>query len=115
MGGSEAFAAFDVVLVPFPFSDRLAGKRRPAIVVSKPDFPERHGHVWLAMVTSAGRTQWPSDVVVANLELAGLPAPSLVRTAKITTVETQRILRRLGHLGPDDAARVRSEILDQLG
>jgi hypothetical protein len=37
MAGSDAFAAFDIVLVPFPFSDRLAERRRPAVVVSRSD------------------------------------------------------------------------------
>jgi mRNA interferase MazF len=28
------FDAFDVVVVPFPYADRLAEKRRPALVIS---------------------------------------------------------------------------------
>ncbi|MEA2824553.1 MAG: hypothetical protein QOF03_1035, partial [Alphaproteobacteria bacterium] len=31
-----AYAPFQVVVVPFPYTDRLADKRRPAVVVSKP-------------------------------------------------------------------------------
>ena len=33
---SKAFAPFDVVVVPFPYADRLAEKRRPAVVVNAP-------------------------------------------------------------------------------
>ncbi|MCP9914759.1 type II toxin-antitoxin system PemK/MazF family toxin [Cyanobium sp. BA20m-14] len=42
-----------LVLVPFPFTDRATQKRRPAVVLSSPDFQRASGHVLLAMVTSA--------------------------------------------------------------
>jgi mRNA interferase MazF len=115
MADSEAFAPFDIVLVPFPFSDRLAEKRRPAVVVSNTSAQTRHGHVWLAMVTSAGRERWESDVVIDDLSAAGLPAPSLVRTAKLTTTESTRIVRRLGQLSESARAAVRRQIVAQLG
>jgi mRNA interferase MazF len=115
MASSDNLAAYDVVLVPFPFSDRLAEKRRPAIVISNPDHAARHGHVWLAMVTSARQGPWPTDVPVADIDLAGLPSASVVRTAKITTIEVGRVLRRLGALDGTAAAAVRQQIIDQLG
>jgi hypothetical protein len=31
---AERFDAFDIVVVPFPYADRLAEKRRPAPVIS---------------------------------------------------------------------------------
>ena len=34
----SAFDSFAVVRVPFPFTDRLAQKRRPALVLSQPAF-----------------------------------------------------------------------------
>lgn len=36
MAASEGtrFAPFDIVVVPFPYADRLAQKRRPALVIS---------------------------------------------------------------------------------
>jgi mRNA interferase MazF len=115
MASSDGFAAYDVVLVPFPFSDRLAEKKRPAVVVSKPDGATRHGHVWLAMVTSARQEHWPTDVTIADLGLAGLPVASVVRTAKITTIEASRVLRRLGALDRKTAGLIRQQIIDQLG
>jgi mRNA interferase MazF len=114
-GTSEIFAAFDVVVVPFPYADRLAEKRRPAIVVSAPPLSRAHGLVWLAMVTSADNRRWDSDVVVADLALAGLPAPSLVRPAKIATVDAERVLRRIGRLTPKDARSVVAQLKKFLG
>jgi hypothetical protein len=42
-----------------------------------------HGVVWVAMITSADNERSPSDVAIADLGRAGLPAPSVVRPAKI--------------------------------
>ena len=98
------FAAFEIVVVPFPYADKPAEKRRPALVVSGPKL-SRYGLVWVAMITSAENESWPCDVIISNLKRAGLPAPSVVRPAKIACVEATRIERRAGRL---DKAAARS-------
>jgi mRNA interferase MazF len=109
------FAPYDVVVVPFPYADRLAEKRRPAIVISAPALERQQGLVWLAMITSAGNRRWDSDIVVSDLAVTGLPAPSLVRPAKIATVDGERILRRIGKLSAKDARAVAAQIKKFLG
>lgn len=60
------------------------------------------------MITSAENHGWPGDVIVRDLTLAGLPVASLVRTAKIATIEA-RDAQRLGRLSSGLwALRVRS-------
>jgi mRNA interferase MazF len=44
--------------------------------------------LWVLMITSAAHRRWPGDVEVSDLAAAGLPAPSIVRCAKIATIET---------------------------
>jgi mRNA interferase MazF len=109
-GKALTFAPFDVVVVPFPYADRLAEKRRPAVVVSARELEKRHGLVWLAMITSAENPRWDSDVAVSDLKLAALPAPSRVRAAKIATVDATRILRRIGRLSSKDAKGVKATL-----
>jgi mRNA interferase MazF len=98
------FAPFDIVVVPIPYADRQAERRRPAMVISSRRL-DRYGFVWLAMVTSADNEAWPCDVAIADLDRAGLPAPSVVRPAKIACVDPARIERRAGRL---DKATARS-------
>jgi mRNA interferase MazF len=51
---------FDVVVVPFPFTDRPVTKKRPALVISDAgSFGDRIGHAVLAMIISAKNTPWP--------------------------------------------------------
>jgi len=46
-----------------------------------------HRLLWVLMITSAENRGWPGDVTIKNLEQAGLPAPSVIRSAKIATIE----------------------------
>lgn len=108
------FAAFDVIVVPFPYADRLAEKRRPALVVSSPKLAS-YDLIWVAMITSADNDPWPCDVAINDLERAGLPAPSVVRPAKIACIEPARIERRAGRLDKTGARAVTQQLRGFLG
>lgn len=45
----EAIAPFDMIVVPFPHSERLAKKWRPALVISNAKL-RCEGYVWIAMI-----------------------------------------------------------------
>ena len=110
----ERYDPFDVVVVPFPYADRLAEKRRPALVISNRKLAT-HGLIWVAMITSADNEAWSSDVAIADLERAGLPAPSVVRPAKIACIEPGRIDRRIGRLDKAAARVVAQKLRGFLG
>ena len=95
-----SFEPGDVIKVPFPYSDRPTRQSRPALVVSRPALEERHGLLWVVMITSAENRGWSGDVEVDDLGMAGLPAASVARTAKIATIEV-RDARRLGRIAVD--------------
>ena len=99
-----AFDACDVVVVPFPFTDRLASKRRPAVVLSQPE-TLREGQILLAMVTSSTRESWASDVAINDHTEAGLTVPCCVRF-KVFTLDENQIVRRIGRLSPRDGHAV---------
>jgi len=106
---------FEVVVVPFPFTDTSGSKRRPALVVSEPEaFGDVIGHSVLAMITSAKNARWPLDAEIEDLEAAGLRAPSVVRM-KLFTLDHRLILRSAGRLAPEDAERVREALARLLG
>ena len=109
-----SFNAFDVVIVPFPYADRLAEKRRPVLVISGRKLAP-YGLVWVAMITSAENERWPCDVTISDLERAGLPAPSVVRAAKIACIEPVRIERRAGRLDKAAARAVAQRLRGFLG
>jgi mRNA interferase MazF len=110
----DRFDAFDIVVVPFPYADRLAEKRRPALVISNRRLTP-FGLIWVAMITSSDNAPWSSDVTIIDLARAGLPAPSVVRTAKIACIEPARIERRAGRLDKATAKAVAQKLKGFLG
>src|ERR1700692_280526 len=111
---SQRFDAFDIVVVPFPYADRLVEKRRPALVISNRRLAP-FGLIWVAMITSADNAPWSCDVMIDDLARAGLPAPSVVRTAKIACIEPARIERRAGRLDKATAKAVAQKLKGFLG
>jgi mRNA interferase MazF len=103
----EVFEVWDIVKVPFPYTDRPVGQRRPALVVAAGEIEAAHGLLWLVMITSAENRGWAGDVGISDLRAAGLPAPSIVRPAKIATIDA-RDAQRLGTLPHADRQAVAS-------
>ena len=102
MPGCEVW---DLVKVPFPYTNRPVQQRRPALVVAVPDAPGAPDLLWVLMVTSAAHRGWPGDVAVSDLRAEGLPAAAVVRSAKIATIEAGDA-EPIGQLPPGDRALV---------
>lgn len=100
------YRPFDVVVVPFPFTDSAATKRRPALVLSTDGFNTRAAHLVLAMITSRENRGWPLDTEIRHLGAAGLSHPSVVRM-KLFTLDERFVQRRAGELAEPDRAAVR--------
>jgi mRNA interferase MazF len=91
---------YDIVLVPFPFTDGPAAKPRPALVITT---SERHGDVLLAFISS----NVSSPVAPDELDIpadhpgfseTGLKASSRLRLSRLTTLAMPLVKRRIGVL-----------------
>ncbi len=101
---------FDVVKVPFPFTDSTKEKKRPALVLSKTaTFNRDIGHSVLAMITSAKNVPWPLDTKIEGLQTAGLPTESVVRM-KLFTLDNRFIIGKLGSLAQRDKRKLLSKL-----
>jgi mRNA interferase MazF len=69
-------------------------------------------HVVLAMMTSQTTgPHFPHDVEIEHLSSAGLPKPTLVRLAKLVTLDSRLIVKRLGSIHARDRQRIRAEFV----
>jgi len=108
------YKPFDVVVVPFPFTDVQADKRRPALVLSSDfHFNKQSGHAVLAMITSQKNPDWPLDTKLKGNNDAGLKAPSKVRM-KLFTLDSRLIIRKIGMLTAADKKAVKSSLQNLL-
>ena len=103
------FKPFDVLVVPFPFTDSATMKRRPALVLSAEQFQDRAGHLVCAMITSRENRGWPLDVDIADLKSAGLPHASVARM-KLFTLDERFVLSKAGRLAEADRRAVQHSL-----
>ena len=99
----KSITTFDVVLVPFPFSDLSSAKRRPCVVFKHYEVKKLGDYLCLGMITSQLEgLHFPGDVSLKDWSGAGLPKPSLVRIGKLVTIEQSLVQKKLGTLKPAD-------------
>ena len=110
---TPVFKPGEVIKVPFPCVDKPVRQYRPALVVSSIAVTDGLGLLWVLMITSAKNRSWPGDLEIADLERAGLPAASVVRCAKIATIESSSATR-IGELESAKYENIRTILRNSL-
>ena len=89
------FERGDLLLVPFPFSDLSATKRRPVFALTSAD---KYGDFIALPVTS--RPQEEHGVALKSTDMVGgtLPASSWIRTDRIVTLNVSLIVKTIGRV-----------------
>jgi mRNA interferase MazF len=101
----------DLVLVPFPFTDQTAIKKRPAAVISSAAYHRHRPDLLILAVTSQTRpVQLFGEATVAKWQQAGLLKPSVIKPV-IATIDRALVLRRLGQLEDEDKRSMRQLLL----
>ncbi len=98
---AAVYDLFDVVRVPFPFSDSSLKKRRPALVISSHKAFGKSKCVVIAMITTGNRSRFPLDIPIRHWREAGLLKACKLRM-KIFTLEQALIEKKLGRLQAKD-------------
>jgi mRNA interferase MazF len=107
----------DIVIIRFPQADLQAGKLRPALVVAIA--PGHYADVLLALISSRTYQAIPEfDEMIepsdSDYEATGLKAPSVIRLARLATVETSVINARLGNISSERLRQLRERLIDWL-
>ena len=115
MPPTTGYSFGDVVLVPFPFTDQSASKKRPAVVVSSDAYDARRPDIVLMAITSQlGPRLVFGESSVTEWKKAWLIKPAMVKPI-LTTVEKKLVLKRLGRLQPVDQKALRQALQSILG
>ena len=105
----------DVIVVPFPFTDQTATKKRPAVVISSDAYHRERPDLILMAITSKLRpAPAVGEVDVVFWQASGLLKPSVIKPL-ISTIEARLVLRQLGSLHPNDMAALRQVLAVILG
>ena len=104
---------YDLAVVPVPFHEIPVRKRRPVVILSGRQFNEANGWTVVAMVTTAKELSWSSDVVIRDLEAAGLRVPCVVRP-RLQTMPNDLFVRPIGRLAGLDRLACERQLAEML-
>ena len=104
--------AGDIVLLPFPFTDLSAAKKRPVLLLSDED---SLGDFLAMAVTSQPGHLTAIALTPPDLRAGTLPKPSWVRTDKLFTLNRKLIAAHFGQVTNDLLLRARHAACDHLG
>ncbi len=87
------FERGDILLVPYPFSDLSASKRRPVLALTAPD---GYGDFIALPVTSRPQAEHGVLLTSADMTRGTLPAQSWIRTDRIVTLSASLVIKTVG-------------------
>lgn len=98
---SESIYLFgEVVLVPFPFTNQVESKKRPAVVISSPAYNTNRPDLLIMAITSQAHTAPDfSTFPVVDWQDAELLKPSFAKPV-LTTLEQTLVIRCGAHRIP---------------
>jgi mRNA interferase MazF len=92
----------EVVLVPFPFTNQNAQKKRPSVIISSSEYNAARPDLILIAVTSQVKTPLLfGEIMISDWRAAGLLKLSVIKPV-ITTVQKDLVIKKLGKLMPTD-------------
>lgn len=112
MNDGTRFDQWQIVLVPFPFTDLSGAKKRPALVVSNAGFNRGHDDLICCLMTSKIVPETGCPIVAAGDLLEGtLPFETKIKPYRLFTIEKTLVIKQLGQLRPNKAEETRKELV----
>ncbi len=105
---------WEIVLLPFPFTDLSARKKRPAVVISPTSYNSGPDTVVLFMTSKMDVSSKEGDYRIKKWQFANLPKPSQTRM-KFATIDNSFILKKIGEIHSIDQDGIKSELRKFLG
>ncbi|MEW6409654.1 MAG: type II toxin-antitoxin system PemK/MazF family toxin [Nitrospirota bacterium] len=107
-----------LVLVPFPFTDLSATKKRPALVVSPDWFNQTYEDIILAAVTST--TSVPAEQLempLAQKDLAQgiIPKDSIIKISKLFTCHSNVVVKEVAVVKDDKLKEILKKLREFFG
>ncbi len=105
----------DIVLVPFPFTDQVITKKRPAVIISSRAYNRQRPDIILMAVTSQMQSaNYFGDMTISQWQQAGLLKASVIKPI-FTTVEKGLVLKKLGSISDNDRKELKKAIQSIIG
>jgi len=102
---------WDIILVPFPFTNLTTTKKRPALIISPESYNDKLDIV-IAFITSKLDLEYrPGDYKIEDWKYAKLPKPSMIRM-KFATIDQSVIVKKFGRLSEKDQTNFKELLIN---
>lgn len=106
------FERGELLLVPFPFTDLSAAKRRPVLALTRPD---PLGDFIALPVTSRPHHVHVVPLGTADLVVGSLPAASWIRTDRVVSLSESLVIKSIGSAAEHIVAVAVGRLCEHLG
>ncbi len=96
----------DIVLIPFPFTDLSGTKNRPAVILVDGELD-----ITVSFITTQLKWQEDVDVKIEPSKTNGIKKTSLIRLSKLTTINKDLVIGKLGALSPNELTNVNKSLI----
>ena len=96
----------DIVLIPFPFTDLKGVKNRPALILAETD-----ADITVSFITTQVKWEEEFDVRLEPTNENGLKKTSLIRLSKLSTIDKDLVIGRLGRLTDQEIVMVNKRLI----
>ncbi len=105
----EKFVKGDIVVVPFPFSDLSALKKRPAVVITS----LKGKDIILAQITSKNiKDEYSIPIGENDFNTGGLKQNSNVRPNRLFTADKNILLYSIGKLNKEKISQIINKLVE---
>ena len=102
----------DLLLIPFPFTDLSATKRRPVLALTQPD---EHGDFTGLPVTSRPQHSRAIPLTPGDLASGSLPVASWIRFDRVVTLHSGLVIRSVARVSEPVIVEAVRRLCDHLG
>ncbi len=102
----------DILLVPFPFTNLLAVKNRPVLVLSNDEYNRKGADILTCGITSNLKDAQFSVLIDNTILIHGsLPVESRIKADKLFTLEKTIIIKKIGKINKETMKAVKEELI----
>ncbi|MCD4696449.1 MAG: type II toxin-antitoxin system PemK/MazF family toxin [Bacteroidales bacterium] len=103
----------EIVLVPFPYSDLSATKKRPVLIISNNSYNSKYDDVLVCVITSNRYIDdYSVNLTNNDLETGMLPELSVVKAHKLFTIHKDKIIKKFSEVNDIYFENVYRKIID---
>ncbi len=103
------FADYHIILIPFPFTDLTGVKNRPALILVENDTD-----ITVSFITTQVKWEDEFDFRLESTTENGLKKTSLIRLSKLSTIDKDLVIGRLGRLTDQEMMTVNKNLIKLL-